>query len=335
MPIVDRRIVLHAGIAAGPPAIIVRRARPGETMTTLDGQVRQLGPDMLLITDGAGPIAVAGVMGGLESEVTASTQNILLESANFNNINNRRTGQALKLPSEATLRFGKGIPAELTIPAAMRASEFMRYHAEGTIADGIADLYPVPQPKRVVPITAAEVKRIAGIDLTTEEIRGMLEALEFECERFGDVIQATAPMTRLDIEIPADLIEEVARMYGYNRIPLTLLADDLPVQRRNYRLEYEDKMRDVLAGSGLTEVVTYSLTGKATILATEPRPNGVRRKRVHQACQPPDQRPRIPAPLDDREPAGDHAGQLPLCRSGGHLRGRARLLAVRRMRSAR
>ncbi len=100
-----------------PPTIIVRRAHPDETMKTLDGQLRRLTPDMLLITDGSGPVGIAGVMGGLESEVADDTRDILLEAANFDNINNRRTSQALKLPSEASLRFGKGIPATLTIPS--------------------------------------------------------------------------------------------------------------------------------------------------------------------------------------------------------------------------
>lgn len=252
------------------PVIIVRRARPGEQMTTLDGQLRKLTPDMLLITDGGGPVGLAGVMGGLESEVTSQTTDILLEAANFNNINNRRTAQELKLPSEASLRFGRGVPAEMTIPAATRASEMMRRYAGGEIAQGIADLYPVPQPTRVVSITPREVRRLLGVDLTTGEIAGMLAALDFTGTEKGDVIEATVPQHRLDIEIPADLVEEIARMYGYDRIPLTLMTDELPPQRRNLVLEGEDLVRDALVGCGLDEVITYALTSKQTIEALDP-----------------------------------------------------------------
>ncbi len=256
---------------AGPPVIIVRRAHAGETMTTLDGQLRRLTPDMLLITDGGGPVAIAGVMGGLESEVTSQTRHILLESANFNNINNRRTAQALKLLSEASTRFGKGVPAELTVPAATRASELMRLYAAGEIAAGLADLYPTPQPKRLVQITPREVKRQVGIDLSATDIVGMLEALDFTCSISKDTITATVPMHRLDVEITADLVEEIARIYGYDRIPLTLMTDELPPQRRNRILEGEDKVRDILVGCGLDEVITYRLTSKKTIESLDPQ----------------------------------------------------------------
>ncbi len=244
----------------GVPTIIVRRAKPGERMTTLDGQERQFDEDVLLITDPGGPIAVAGVMGGLESEVTESTTNVLLESANFDNINNRRTAQALKLPSEASLRFTKGVPASLTIPAATRASELMRLYAGGTIAQGVADAYPVPQPTRVVEITPAEVERIVGVPFSADEIVRILESLEFACERDGETIRATVPDHRLDVDIPADLIEEIARVHGLEKLPLTLMRDDLPPQRRNLSLEGEERVRDVLVGCGLDEVITYALT---------------------------------------------------------------------------
>lgn len=253
-----------------PPIIIVRRARAGESITTLDGVHRHLSEDMLLITDGGGPVAIAGVMGGFESEVSEETTNILLESANFNNISNRRTSQTLKLPSEASLRFSRGLPAELTVPAVTRASELMRQLAGGTIAAGIADAYPVKQEKRVVEITAAEVKRIVGPAISADEIVRILEALEFECAREDEAIKATVPDHRIDVEIPADIIEEVARVYGYDRIPCTLMGDDLPPQRRNVDLEGEERVRDILVGCGLDEVITYSLTSLDTVAKLTP-----------------------------------------------------------------
>ncbi len=245
------------------PTIIVRRARPGEGMVTLDGVRRELTTDMLLITDTAGPIAIAGVMGGAETEVTENTRNVLLESANFHNINNRRTAQALKIPSEASQRFGRGVPAGLTIPAATRASELMRTLAGGVIAQGYADAYPVPQATRVVEITPAEVQRILGMEVGAERIMQILESLGFRVERTAaDVLRCTVPWQRLDVSIPADLIEEVARVIGYDQIPTTLMDDALPPQRRHPELEMEERVRDILIGCGLQDVISYSMVSQ-------------------------------------------------------------------------
>jgi phenylalanyl-tRNA synthetase beta chain len=252
----------------GPPVIIVRRARPGEVMTTLDDVERTLTPDMLLITDPGGPIAIAGVMGGFESEVTSETADILLESANFDNISNRRTSQALKLPSEASQRFTRGIPASLTIPAAKRATELMRQFAGGVIAKGIADAYSVPQKTVTVETTPAEVERIMGVAIERDEIVRILESLEFKVRAVeGDEARllVTVPDHRLDVEFPADLTEEIARIYGYDKIPTTLMSDELPPQRQNLALEGEERVRDILASCGLTEVITYSLTNLESV----------------------------------------------------------------------
>jgi phenylalanyl-tRNA synthetase beta chain len=261
----------HVGSSGGePPVIIVRRAKPGEAMTTLDGIHRDLTEDMLLITDGGGPVAIAGVMGGFESEVTERTENILLEAASFSHINNRRTSQALKLSSEASARFGRGVPASMTIPAAKRATELMRQLGGGTIAKGVADVYPARQEKRTVEITAHEVERIAGITIDDEAITEILESLDFRCEKRGDVICAAVPDHRLDISLPADLVEEVARIYGYDRIPATLMGDELPPQERNESLEQEEFVRDVMVASGLQEVVTYSITNLEAVRKLDP-----------------------------------------------------------------
>jgi phenylalanyl-tRNA synthetase beta chain len=258
----------------GPPVIIVRRAQPGERLTTLDGVERQLEQDMLLITDGGGAIAIAGVMGGLESEIGESTTNVLLESANFNNLNNRRTSELLKLPSEASLRFGRGLPPETTVIAARRASEFMRSLAGGTIAEGIADAYPVQSVTKVIDLAPTEVERLLGITLSRERIVQILESLGFACEpgEGSAPIRVTVPYYRLDVEIAADLVEEVARIYGYDKIPDTLLRDELPPQRRNEPLEAERLVRDLLVGSGLSEVITYSLTNLDSVAKLKPGP---------------------------------------------------------------
>jgi phenylalanyl-tRNA synthetase beta chain len=253
------KLVARAG--GGVPTIIVRRARPGEGMMTLDEVDRTFDEDTLLICDTAGPIAVAGVMGGFETEIDENTRSILLESANFNLVSIRRTTQALKLPSEASLRFGKGIHPELAEPAVRRASELMRTLAEGTVAQGMVDAYPAKPDPVVIDLTPTEVKRNLGIEFSRKEIVEILESLEFGCEPLaGDALRVTVPEHRLDCQYPADLIEEISRIYGYDRIPVTEMADRLPPQRSNRRLELEEMVRDVLVGCGLQETITYSLT---------------------------------------------------------------------------
>jgi phenylalanyl-tRNA synthetase beta chain len=266
--------ILHGRDGRRPPLsvplIIIRRARPGETMTTLDGVHQQLSEDMLLITDGGGPVAVAGVMGGLESEVTDETRNVLIESANFNNYSIRATSQALKLPSEASARFGRGVPPELTMIAVQRAARLMEELGGGTIEEGYADPYPgKPEPK-VVDLTAADVERILGVTLDTEQIVNILDSLEFDCQVEGGVIRARVPYYRLDVSVAADLLEEVARVWGYERLPSTLMADELPPQQRDFSLEGEEKVRDILVGCGLTEAITYSLSSLETFAKLTP-----------------------------------------------------------------
>ncbi|MHB0858865.1 MAG: phenylalanine--tRNA ligase subunit beta [Anaerolineae bacterium] len=260
--------LLHPREEGGLPAIIVRRAHPGERMTTLDGVERMLRDDMLLITDGAGPVAVAGVMGGQESEVHEDTVDILLESANFDNISVRRTSAGLKLASEAAQRFGRGVDPELTLTALRRASDLMRQLAGGTVASGFADNYPAPPETRVIDLKTSEVQRILGITLGGDEIAHMLTSLGFSCETLGgdaDVVRTVVPSFRLDVTLPADLLEEVARMYGYDRLPTRLHVGELPNQRRNLSLELEERVRDILTGCGLTETITYSLTGLESV----------------------------------------------------------------------
>ena len=252
----------------GPPAIIVRRASPGEKMSTLDGVERDLTKEDLLITDGRGPVAIAGIMGGLESEVTEDTRDILLESANFDNISIRKTSQTLKLSSEAAVRFGKGVDPELTTVALQRACELMRTLAGGEVAQGFADAYPGRAPLRTVQFKPSEVERLAGIRLSTGEIVDMLDRLGFGCAQPAgqdEPLLVTIPSHRLDVTVPADLVEEVVRMYGYDRIPVTLMDDELPPQRGNRELEVEERARDVLVACGLNEIVSYPVTNLESV----------------------------------------------------------------------
>ena len=262
------------------PTIIVRREEDDAKFTTLDDVERQMDSSMLMIADTAGSVAIGGVMGGQESEVSDETVNILLEAATFEGINNRRTAQALRLPSEASYRFARGIPATLNPIGARRAAEFMRLYAGGTIVPGMVDAYPVEQKPAVVYATASDIKRILGMEIDLEMATAALRKLDFEVKQVDSVsesatadatfalhidpgealLECTAPWHRLDIRYPADLIEEVARIIGYEAIEMTLIEDVLPPQRRNRMLETEEKLCDILVGIGLQETINHPLT---------------------------------------------------------------------------
>lgn len=245
-----------------PPCIVVRTARASEMLVTLDKVERKLTPETLIIADAAGPIALAGVMGGLETEVTAGTKNVLLESANFDLVSVRRTMRALDLPSEASVRFSKGIHPELAAPAALRAARLLRECAGGVVCRGMIDTYPSKPTPQKITLRAADIRRSLGIEVPLDEATRLLKALDFHVEPGGkDALTVTTPANRLDIHVgAADLIEEIARLHGYDRLPATLLADPLPAQPGNPDLEWEERLRDRLVALGLQEVITYSLT---------------------------------------------------------------------------
>jgi phenylalanyl-tRNA synthetase beta chain len=264
----------------GVPTIIVRRARQGEKMVTLDGVGRDLSKDMLLITDGGGPVAVAGIMGGQESEVTEATVDVLLESANFNNISIRHTYTELHLLSEASYRFGRGVDPEGTIVALRRAAELMRELGGGAVAHGLADAYPVPAEKKTIDLPVSEVKRILGIQLSMQQVTGMLQGLGFGCEPLlsdgkaeePTALRVTVPSYRLDVSIAADLLEEIARLYGYDRLPVTLMEEEIPALRHDWELELEERARDILVGCGLAEIISYSMVNLENVAKLKPQP---------------------------------------------------------------
>jgi phenylalanyl-tRNA synthetase beta chain len=262
----DKLAARAGALGQKAPRITVRLARPGEVLATLDegGQSSPLAlePDMLVIADEVSPVALAGIKGGADTMVTDDTTNVLLESANFDFLTIRRTMKALNLPSESSVRFSKGLHPETVRPAAERAAELMRQHAGATVCRGIVDVYPAPLAPRVIDLRGSEVRRVLGLDLPPKECTRLLRALEFKVEPAGpDALRVTVPPHRLDIqEGPADLIEELARLYGYDRLPATLLADQLPAQANNEPLLFEERVRDVLVAEGLQEVITYSLT---------------------------------------------------------------------------
>ncbi len=243
------------------PTITVRPAKAGETLVTLDKIERKLTPEMLVIADEKGPIALAGVRGGLETEATAQTRNVLLESASFDPVSIRRTARALDLPSEAATRFSKGVHPEMVPLALHRCADLIRQTAGGAVAKGVVESFPAPLPPRTVELKRSEVVRILGDDVPLAECARLLSALEFKTEVKGETLHATVPPHRLDIQDgPADLIEDIARLRGYDALPATLLREPLPAQRGNPELDFEEKVRDLLVAAGLEEAISYALT---------------------------------------------------------------------------
>ena len=272
--------------------IITRSAKDDEKLTTLDGNTRALTSSNVLVCDERGPISLAGVMGGAETEVYdaskevldargpemssgamqqgkasargTSTTNILLEGAAWNFINIRKTAKQHNLPSEASFRFSRGVHPALAEQGVRRGLQLMAEWSGGKVAPGLVDAYPLKPLDPIVTIRPRDVKRWLGIDLNLQEIADLLTRLEFECSMEGDCVDVRTPPHRLDIGQGivglADIIEEVARSYGYDRIPETRMADALPPQVGNPVHEWEEQVRDLLVNLGLQEIVSYRLT---------------------------------------------------------------------------
>jgi len=240
--------------------IIVRRAS-NEKMRTLDGAARDLSNDMLVIADGMGPVAVAGVMGGAESEVTEATTSILLESANFNPASIRRTSSAFKLRSEASLRFEKGLSPELPLPALRRATQLMAQLSGGRVARGVIDVYPGKRALKPITLTARQVERVLGVSIPIKRIMSIFESLGLDCSLTGtDEIAVEIPYWRTDLNLAEDLVEEIARIIGYDELPITLPSGAIPEVEPDPLRTLKEKARDILVGCGIQEVITYSLT---------------------------------------------------------------------------
>jgi len=255
-------LVKRAGGQA--PTIITRTARPGETLTTLDGVERQLDDFTELVCDTAGALSIAGVMGGLESEVTDQTRTVLLEGASWNFINIRRTVASQRMQSEAAYRFARNVHPALAETGVRLGLKRMAEWGGGTIANGLIDAYPQPYNDPLVTVSEADVQRLLGIPLSAAEIAALLARLEFNCRVDGEQVEAQSPPYRTDIGAGlvgvADVIEELARLKGYDSIPATRLSDELPPQRGCAAEERERFFQDVLVSMGLQEVVTYRLT---------------------------------------------------------------------------
>ncbi len=267
--------------------VIVRAARPGEALVTLDGQARKLAPPMLVIADAHDAIGLAGIMGGANTEIDESTTAVLLESANFSALNTRRTASALQLKTEASYRFERSIRAELAPLALRRATQLLVQVAGGKAARGIIDLYPGRKEEPVVRISRGRVKQVLGVDFSMQKVEQVLTSLGFqrarEPEGLIDLIEAVEgaatperetlwlkpPYWRSDISIEDDLVEEVARILGYDTMPTTMLSTPIPYHAAQPLRELRERLKDLLVAAGMQETISYSLTDLESLARAE------------------------------------------------------------------
>jgi phenylalanyl-tRNA synthetase beta chain len=245
--------------------IITRTAKPGESLITLDGVDHKLDATTVLVCDEAGALSMAGVMGGLESEVSDKTNKVLLEGAAWNFINIRNTARTHGLNSEASYRFSRGVHPAMAERGVRRGLELMNAWAHGKVVPGLVDAYPFPAKDPVIDITPADVKRWLGVEMSIDLMKSFLERLEFKCVmKDKQSLLVAVPDHRLDIGDgitgKSDIVEEIARVYGYDNIPETRMSDELPPQPGNPALDKEESVRDLLVSQGLQEIISYRLT---------------------------------------------------------------------------
>jgi phenylalanyl-tRNA synthetase beta chain len=256
--------------------IVVRRARPGETMTTLDEQERKLTEEDLLICDAEKPVALAGIMGGLNSLVSDGTVDVFIESAYFEPTGIRRTGRRLGLFTESSYRFERGTGVDNAVLGAHRAAHLMVELAGGTIVPGFIDAYPTKiEPKRIVG-RREKINDLIGIDLTVDQMAAHLESVEIQVvEKDATQLVALAPTFRPDLERECDLAEEVARLHGYDNIPMTI-HKGVDGENRPWALRFFLRdLRVELAGMGFSELASYSFTDPGSLAAVS-APEGIR-----------------------------------------------------------
>ena len=246
-------------------AIVVRRARAGETLRTLDGKDRALTPDMLVIADNDVATGVAGVMGGEESEISEGTHTLLFECAAFERTSVRVTSRALGLRTESSARFEKGVCPATAREAVDRACQLVHMLDAGDVVEGVYDHYSKPIERPEIVASVRRIGRRAGVDIPGEEMARILRALHFDVTLDGDVLCARPPAFRQDVEAEADLCEEVLRIYGYEHLQSTLLRGESAGGGKSLRMRAADRVKRVLTAMGYYEAISFSFVSPKAI----------------------------------------------------------------------
>lgn len=253
--------------ANGTPTIITRRADDGEKLTTLDGHQLRLDNETELVSDTAGPLSLAGVMGGLESGISSQTNRVLLEAAAWNFINIRKTSSRYRINSEASYRFSRDVHPALAEQALSLCLLRMHQWAGGDVVEGVIDHYPLQREDNLNTLTEKDIERLLGLRIGINEAKNILERLGFACTIENEVLSARTPSNRTDIETgfigKANLIEEVSRIYGFDQIPSRRLNGELPPQMGDKEVEFEELVRDIMVSLGLQDTLAYRQTSIA------------------------------------------------------------------------
>lgn len=261
--------------------LVIRGAEEGETFTTLDSKKRNLSSGMLIICDLETPVAIAGIMGGINSEITASTTKVLLESAYFDPVSIRKTSKKLGLNTESSHRFERGVDPEGVIKASNRASELIAEIACGKVAEKMVNIHREHVVNDPIFLSTNRVNRLLGVDLGQDKIENILKSLEFKVKKNDtDTLSVFPPSFRVDIEQPADLIEEIARIYGYDKIDVTYPIVPTKCIKSLYKLNTKNQIKEIMAGFGFYEIITYSFINKNSCDMLGLRPEDKRRNHV-------------------------------------------------------
>lgn len=266
--------------------IVVKTARDGDRFVTLDDKERRLNSQMLMICDGEKQVAVGGVMGGLNSEIEETTRRVLIEGAYFNPISIRKTAKTLGLSTDASHRFERGVDPEGTVRAVNRAAKLMVEFGGGILIEGLIDEYPQPQKVNRVSLSTARTHRLLGIHPDAAEIQKLLESIEFNVVKItpgpdNQILEIVPPSFRVDISRPEDLMEEVARLSGYNNVPTTFPAMPAEARPPEPRLQLRKRLKEVMTGFGFTEAITYSFVAEASCDHLRFKAEDPRRKLIH------------------------------------------------------
>ena len=252
--------------------IVVRRCTTDEKITTLDDKERTLSKDSLLICDGKKPVALAGIMGGLNSLVTDQTTDVFIESAYFNPPNIRKTSKELGLSSESSYRFERGVDIEGVKFGLHRAARLMEQLGEGQVVTGHIDNYPGEKEAETVELRPQRVNKLLGTNLDTSTMKELLESIELPVEENGERLTVQVPSFRVDLEREVDLIEEVARLYGYDNIEPTIPSGKGTYPRLSSERTTELAVRDILSSAGMFETINFSFTGEEKLNIFHERP---------------------------------------------------------------
>ncbi|PID80290.1 MAG: phenylalanine--tRNA ligase subunit beta [Clostridiales bacterium] len=244
--------------------IVVRNAKAGEVIKTLDDVERNLTAEMLVVADAEKAQAIAGIMGGAHSEVSATTKRLLIEVANFDKTNIRETSRVLGLRSESSSRFEKGISPELVPAALNRVCHLIEQLAAGTVVGGAIDEYPRPQQAATVDVRVRRINSLIGVKLSADEMHKMLLSLGCKVKLNSEILQVEAPFYRLDLTKEIDYCEEIARLYGYDKLPMTQPRDHI-IGKLTARQRFSQSVHSRMIGYGLSEIVTYSFIGPSVI----------------------------------------------------------------------